>query len=378
MRKLLTISGAILTLFMLISAAGCQADRAGRIVFLGRIEGQRDQYIYSMNPDGSDRVKLAPWNPRMMPYHSIWSAGGKTLAYMDSDNDSDRYWLAVVDGDGQNRRRLLEMTDLKPHSIAMSPDGKTVVLSLDSTRVSRIETPQGGTVHVEITENYDKDLFTVDVKTGKLKRLTDTPDVKELWPSYSPNGKLISFIGQIDTENLKGVPQEVYVMDADGSNRIHLAHHAEGVGFHFAELRWSPDGTKIAYSYLNVFVGDSEDYYDIFVIDVKKGNVTNITQSPYIVDSEPEWSPDSRKIAINSGALKQPYRFRTIIMDIYDGSATELDQGLSSWTPDGKGLIFVNPLNVFELMVADADGKNPRSLAVSKDIRISRPFWLSE
>lgn len=376
MRKRLAISCGILTLFLLLSAAGCQTDKAGRIVFLSRPVKQNSQDIYSMNPDGSDRVRLARWVPRWMQYHNIWSAGGKVLAYIDSDNETQKYWLSVVDGDGRNRRRLLDITDLKMDSMALSPDGKTVILSLDSTRVSKIETPQGGTVHVEITEDYDLDLFTVDVKTGKLERLTDTPGVMEKWPSYSPDGKQIGFVGRVDTEREKNIPRDVFVMDADGSNRRQLAHHTEGLWFVSPELRWSPDGTKIAYIFYNVSLSDSEHYTDIFVLDVKEGSLTNITNSPYIIDSEPAWATDSRKIAHYSGNVTEG--FRTFVTDIDSGDVTSLDQGISSWTPDGKGLIFTNPVNVFELMVVDTDGKNLRSLAVSKDIRISNPFWLSE
>ena len=109
---------------------------------------------------------------------------------------------------------------------------------------------------------------------------------------------------------------------------------------------------------------------------MKAGVLTNLTDSPYIFDGESSWSPDSRKIAFYSGNVTEGYH--TLIKDIGSGNLTRLDQGVSSWTPDGKGLIFVNPLNVFELMIVDADGINPRTLAVSKDIRISMPFWLSE
>ncbi len=349
----------------------------GRIAFLSRGKGNIND-IYIMNPDGSDLVKLARWIPSQMPYHNIWSADGKTLACIDSDNDTGRTWLSVVDTNGQDRRRLMDITDLKMESMALSPNGKTVVLSLDSTRVTKIETPMGNTVHVEITSEPDMDLFAVDVEIGELKRLTDTSGVMEKWPSHSPDGKQIAFVGRIDTETEKNVPRDVFIMDADGSDRRLLAHHTEGEFVFNPDFRWSPDGSRIAYALYNYSISDSEHFTDIFVIDVKEGSLTNLTNTPYVIDSEPAWSPGNRKIAFYSGNMTEGYQ--TVIIDLDDGRTISLDQGgpSPSWTPDGTGLIFTNPINVFELMVMDADGKNLRTLAVTKGVRISNPIWLSE
>ncbi len=356
---------------------GSATGSGGRIAFLSR--GERNfNDIYSMNPDGSDLVKLARWVPSQMPYRNIWSADGKTLAYVEYEEDTQRTWLSVVDSNGQNRRRVLETTDLKLDSMALSPDGRTIVISLDSTRVTRIETPMGNTVHVEIIREKDMDLFTVDVETGELKRLTDTTDVMEKFPSYSPDGRQISFVGRIDTETERNVPRDVFIMDADGGNRRLLAHHADADAiFVFnPDIRWSPDGSKIAYALYNMSISDSEHFADIFVIDVKEGSLTNLTNSPYVTDSEPAWSPDGSKIALVSGNRTEG--FRTLIMDISDESVIEMDRTWPSWTPDGEGLIFTNSLNAFELMVIDADGKNPRTLAVTDGVRISNPVWLAE
>jgi TolB protein len=217
----------------------------------------------------------------------------------------------------------------------------------------------------------------VDVKTGELKRLTDTPDVMEKWPAYSPESKQIAFIGRIDTERERNVPRDIFVMDADGDNRRHLARHTEGLGFPYAELRWSPDGSKIIYSFYNVSVGDAEDYTDIFMIDVEKGGYINLTDSPNVIDGAPLWSPDGKKIVYYSGSLTTGNFI--YVMDADGTNKTKLYQsgGPASWTPDGEGLIFTNRLNVYEVMVIDADGKNLRTLVRSEDTRISNPIWLS-
>jgi Tol biopolymer transport system component len=67
-------------------------------------------------------------------------------------------------------------------------------------------------------------------------------------------------------------------------------------------------------------------------------------------------------------------------MDANGKNKTKLYQtgGPSSWTPDGKGLIFTNRLNVYEIMEMDTHGDNLTSLVKTEDIRISEPVWIGQ
>jgi tricorn protease len=111
---------------------------------------------------------------------------------------------------------------------------------------------------------------------------------------------------------------------------------------------------------------------------VEKGGCTNLTDSPYTIEEYPSWSPDSRKIAYYSGSSNEGYY--TWVMDADGKNKTRLYQsgGPPSWAPDGKGLIFTNRLNVYEILIIDANGKNARSLIKTEDIRISSPMWLND
>jgi Tol biopolymer transport system component len=367
MNKILTC--ILLTFLLLIS--GCTGTRTEKIFFTSHLEGTNDNYIYSMNLDGSNLVRLAPW---LHPSTQL-SADGKKIAFIDYDIETDEGWLCVVDGDGENRRRLLEITGTRINNFSMAPDGRTIVYTHDVSRT--METPMYGTVHVEITN--DSDLFAVDVATGTVKQLTDTPDVWESYPAISPDGKKISFVVRIDTENKKGVPEYIYIMDINGNNRRELVYQTEAYGLLvFQGMYWSPDSKKIAYSIPNYSISDAEHFYDIFVIDVEKGGYTNLTESPLVIDDAPSWSPDSSKIAYYSGRLDEG--FYSWVMDADGKNKTKLyySGGPPSWTPDGKRLIFTNRLNVYEVLVIDANGENLRSLVKTEDIRISNPVWLSD
>ena len=59
------------------------------------------------------------------------------------------------------------------------------------------------------------DLFTVQVDSGKISRLTQDQANNEE-PSFSPNGRLILFT------STRGGPSQLYVMTAEGNNQLPL------------------------------------------------------------------------------------------------------------------------------------------------------------
>jgi TolB protein len=68
--------------------------------------------------------------------------------------------------------------------------------------------------------------------------LTRTPDVDELYPKVSPDGSKISFQADVGKGDAK--VRSVYLMNADGTDRIKIADQAR-------EPCWSADGKQIAY-----------------------------------------------------------------------------------------------------------------------------------
>jgi hypothetical protein len=98
------------------------------------------------------------------------------------------------------------------------------------------------------------ELYTCGLKGENLKRLTSTPFKHDEDPVYSPDGKKIVFK---ETTKGKGLPtdgMEIFVMDADGKNRVQLTHFFDP-GYpeyrkdwrQIAEMDWSPDGKQIIF-----------------------------------------------------------------------------------------------------------------------------------
>jgi Tol biopolymer transport system component len=148
------------------------------------------------------------------------------------------------------------------------------------------------------------------------------------------NGK-IAFVSDRDGNN------EIYVMDADGTNARNLTHsirddHAPA---------WSPDGTKIA------FASNSEESTDIYVMNSDGSDVIRLTKGPPIDDS-PAWSPDGTWIAFSRSVVgSDPQVNGELWVMRADGSdqrpITPAGESVDpdshpSWSPDGTAIAFAS------------------------------------
>jgi Tol biopolymer transport system component len=170
-----------------------------------------------------------------------------------------------MNADGSDEKRL-SYTRTTTYGAAWSPDGKYIAF----TSVW----PETEEIYVMNADGSDK------------RRLTATAYVEDgdpkVWnknPTWSPDGHQIAFASG------RGGNQEIYIMNADGSEPRRLTKSEEYKDF----PSWSPDGKHIA------FVGDG----GITVIDALGTNLRQLT-SPEFPDSFPAWSPDGQHIAYES------------------------------------------------------------------------------
>jgi Tol biopolymer transport system component len=212
-------------------------------------------------------------------------------------------------------------------------------------------------------ENHNKlpQIYVMDADGSNRTRLTNN-SAKDENPSWSPDGTKIAFQSNrfsrsdqpVDLSNL---PSSIYVMDADGSNQIRLTDRA---GWD-ASPSWSPDGSKIAFESNR---GDSNNSR-IFVMNSDGSNHINLTDG-----MEPSWSPDGSKIAfnwyVNVGGNKE--RSDIFVIDV-DGSnqinltTNSYSDWSPSWSPDGSKIAFeAGVAGGRDIFVMDADGSNQINL----------------
>ena len=180
----------------------------------------------------------------------------------------------------------------------------------------------------------DWEIYVVDPDTRKATNVTNHP-AADAEPCWSPDGKRIAFVSD------RSGAAEVWVMAADGTGPKQLTRGADlgpvteelRVG---TKLRWSPDGRRIA------FVGGKAAKENVFTVDPGTGAVVQVTADEF-PSAEPDWSPDGTRLLYTYFRDGQ-YALR---MANPDGSGrrevTDEDGGdEGAWSPDGRRVAFVS------------------------------------
>jgi hypothetical protein len=136
-----------------------------------------------------------------------------------------------------------------------------------------------------------EDIATVASAGGSPSVLVDGSSGAEAGePQFSPNGTKIAF------QQRNGPSEDIYVMDANGTNIVDVTPANDGDSKYPA---WSPDGSHLA------FASNRTGVFELFVVDVSggpsDGQLFPITAESTVNDIQPVWSPDQTALAYTRG-----------------------------------------------------------------------------
>jgi dipeptidyl aminopeptidase/acylaminoacyl peptidase len=230
-------------------------------------------------------------------------------------------------------------------------------------------------------------------------------------PNVSPDGKQIVYtVTTIDAAKSKNKPDtQLWLSDIDGGNRRQLTYAGKSNG----EPRWSPDGSRIAFTSDRV----EDKKSGIFVLDINQGGdareltshaqgISNLTWAPngkrlaYITDFDPD-NPDEEKHpedeppkvrATSRIDYKQDgrgyvgdKRQQVFVVDVESGERRKLtnkpvDYAVPRWSPDSKWIAasVSNRNGMHSQLAIIAADSGEEKLVGPEDGTISQHAWSAD
>lgn len=232
--------------------------------------------IYIINADGTGLRRLTDG------LDPAWSPDGKKVAFA---RWRDPRGIYVIDEDGRNETLLFGWSQAK--APAWSPDGSRIVFTRQyGGREEDVEKSFWG-FHWTLPANPWWKLGLVRVEDRYFSELLCYDH--SFSPTWSPDGKVIAYDSDFG----------LHLTSEDGSIGGQSYNHslyALSTDIRDASPAWSPDGTKIA------FMFRQHDHWEIYVMNADGSNRVRLTkEEPFTPrppnNVSPAWSPDGRHIA---------------------------------------------------------------------------------
>jgi Tol biopolymer transport system component len=215
----------------------------------------------------------------------------------------------------------------------------------------------------------DSGIFSVKFDGSDLTRLTNSTEMKALWPQWSPNGKFILYRSMkfnnkeneptIITDNLviiKPNGQEVFRFDLARISAFQLGS-LPGVA-----ANWSPDSMKLG-------------LLGWYIIDIQANKIINLMSqnNTLCTNSPPTWSIDGSTLLFQ--AILCGDHNPDTWSDIYtiDTNGTNLKQLTNTekaflpwWSPDGRYIAYdSNVTGIWNIYLMKSDGSDDKNLTNS-------------
>ena len=214
----------------------------------------------------------------------------------------------------------------------------------------------------EREESHQANLYVMDMKTRKPRRLTEFTEFAVKFPSMGDTGIVFEnggYLYQLDfqTEKAVRIPVEIHEDMAIGRGGL------RDVSKEITTYEIAPDGAR----------GLIGARGDVFTVPAKNGATRNLTQSPGVHERNAVWSPDGKWIAYvsdQSGGDEVWIRPQE-----GSGEPRALTSGADTykyeiaWSPDSKRIAWTDKLNRLQFVEVESKQVTPAAQSEAFEIR---------
>jgi Tol biopolymer transport system component len=216
-------------------------------------------------------------------------------------------------------------------------------------------------------------IYVMDADGSNRVRISGVDEIHHTHPAWSPDRCRIAF-----RSYTKEGDDDIYVMDADGTNIKQLTTDPARDMF----PDWSSDGTEI------VFVSyRDEGIRNLYVMDADGSHQRQLTTNPEEYTQWERWSPIGDEIAyIFHPKEDEPNKGGVIYIINSDGSdvrqltpdAGSLGDTDLTWSPDGQKMYFIsNRSHYVEIWEIEVDGTDMRQITDDDSVDITHSLRVS-
>lgn len=246
----------------------------------GKDAGDKTSLSSSSSDKDKNKPSLTLTNPRSITpkgdfMSPRWSPDGLDVLYSKAKYKG--LYLVSYNGTGA---RELSSEDGIGYGAKWSKDGSKLIVEKDGEKKSiDLSGEESSDVNIESDPVFAKDdnIYYTNPETGEQEALTNGED-RYFDPKLSPDGTKIAY---------QGLTSGIYIKDIRTGEIIEI-----GNGNNY---QWAPDGRGIIY---NISQDDGMNLLasDIYYITADGSQKYNLTNTPDIIEKNPNISPDGKKI----------------------------------------------------------------------------------
>lgn len=263
---------------------GYQGIASTQIIFVGAVGRHRELFLIS--PDGGGLRQLtSDGNWAVSPR---WGPTRRQVTYTGYLNRfADVFLVNLETGD---RRTLSAQSGLNAGGV-ISPNGEELALVL--------------------SKDGNPELYVKNLQSGRLTRLTNTPNANEASPSWSPDGQEIVYVS-----DQVGRPHLYIISRRGGAPRRVTTRGSENVA-----PDWGRNGL-IAFSHR---IGRQNQ---IGILDPESGQISYISDSRGADYEDPSWAPNGRHLVVGR---RENFRSDLYILDTAGDPPLRLTTTRGDW-----------------------------------------------